>query len=404
MLQHAPHATKAPPPPEPPAFSLIRGGLLFRCCRRAHVSGDALELLHRRVLAFTLLTWLPLCLLSLIDGRAFGGAIKIPFFYDVETHARFLLALPLLIAAEVIVDERISPLIGRFVERRIVRTGDIPAFNAAVTSALRVRDSIALEAPLLILVYTLGLWVSRSAVAPDVATWYTGPADAGSQFSWAGYWYAFVSIPLFQFVLLRWYLRLLIWFRLLWHISRLDLHLTAEHPDGAGGIGFLGRSAYAFSPILFAQGAVVAGMIATRILYEGKTLPAFTMEAVSWIVMMVLFVLGPLVMFTPQLERARRKGQAEYGSLASEYVFAFEEKWLRRGSGRLGGLLGSSDIQSLADLANSHGVVGRMRLVPFGTTDIFTLVLATAAPLLPLALTMFSAEELLHRLLTLFFR
>jgi hypothetical protein len=250
-------------------------------------------------------------------------------------------------------------------------------------------------------VYTLGLWVSRSAVAPDVATWYTGPADAGSQFSWAGYWYAFVSIPLFQFVLLRWYLRLVLWFRLLWHISRLDLHLTAEHPDGAGGIGFLGRSAYAFSPILLAQGVVVAGMIATRILYEGKTLPAFTMEAVSWIVMMVLFVLGPLIMFTPQLERARRKGQAEYGSLASEYVFAFEEKWLRRGSGRLGGLLGSSDIQSLADLANSHAVVGRMRLVPFGTADIIALVVAGGAPLLPLALTMFSAEELVHRLLKL---
>jgi hypothetical protein len=277
----------------------------------------------------------------------------------------------------------------------------MPAFNAAVTSALRVRDSVALEATLLILVYTLGLWVSRSAVAPDAATWYTGPPDAGVQFSWAGYWYAFVSIPLFQFVLLRWYLRLVLWFRLLWHISRLDLHLTAEHPDGAGGIGFLGRSAYAFSPILFAQGAVVAGMIATRILYEGKTLPAFTMEAVSWIGMMVLFVLGPLVMFTPQLERARRKGQAEYGSLASEYIFAFEEKWLRRGSGRLGGVLGSSDIQSLADLGTSHAVVGAMRLVPFGTADIIALVLAAGAPLLPLALTMFSAEELLRRLLKL---
>ena len=74
MLQHAPHATKAPPP-EPPAFSLIRGGLLFRFCRRAHVSGDALELVHRRLLAMSLLAWFPLFLLSILDGRAFGGAV-----------------------------------------------------------------------------------------------------------------------------------------------------------------------------------------------------------------------------------------------------------------------------------------------------------------------------------------
>jgi hypothetical protein len=403
MLQGA-LDVKTVPAPKPPEFSLVCGGPLFRMCRHAHLSGDALELLHRRVLAISLLAWLPLLVLSVIDGRAVAGAVKIPFLYDVETHVRFLLALPLFIIADVIVDEQIRPMPRRFVERRIVRPGDMPAFNAAVTWALRVRDSAAVEATLLLVVYTLGLSVWWGAIAPDAATWYVRPEGTGLSFSGAGYWYAFVSIPLFQFILCRWYLRLALWFWLLWRISRLDLQLTAAHPDGAGGLGFLGISAYAFSPVLFAQGVLLAGLIATRIFYQGRTLPAFELEIVSWIGATVLLILGPLGMFTPLLERTKRKDRAAFGTLASEYVCQFDAKWLRRGPRGMRALLGSSDIQSLADLGNSYGVVSGMRLVPFGKADVTGLIVAAATPLLPLALTMFSVEELLRRLFRLFFR
>jgi len=255
---------------------------------------------------------------------------------------------------------------------------------------------------LLALVYTLGFWLWRTAVAADAATWYAETNATGVHFTRAGYWYTFFSIPLFQFILLRWYLRLLLWFRLLWNISRLDLHLTAAHPDGAGGIGFLGHSAYAFSPILFAQGAVASGMIATRILYTGKTLPAFEMEMLSWIGAAVLFILGPLVMFLPHLDRAWRKGVTEYGALASRYVFRFEERWMHGDPNRTGALLGSPDIQSLSDLATSHQVVNAVSLVPFGKTDVIGLIVAAGAPFLPLTLTMFSAEELFSRMFKLF--
>jgi len=402
MLQQA-SGTRTVPALEPPAFSLVCGGLLFRVCRRAHLSGDSLELLHRRVLVVTLFTWLPLCALSIVDGPGFAGAIKIPFLYDVETHVRFLLALPLLLVAEVVVEERISPLVRRFVEGRIIRTDEMPTFNAAVTSALRARNSVAVEAALLLLVYTLGFWLWRNAIASGASTWYARPDGTRLHFTGAGYWYGFVSIPFFQFILLRWYLRLVLWFRLLWNISRLDLHLTAAHPDGAGGIGFLGHSAYAFSPVLFAQGVLLAGVIATRILYEGQTLPAFEMEVLSAIGAMVLFILGPLVIFAPHLDRAWRRGVAEYGCLANAYIFRFEEKWMRGGPHKTAALLGSADIQALADLATSHQVVSSMRLVPFGKRDVFGLIAAAAAPLLPLTLTMFSAEELIGRLFKLFF-
>ena len=252
----------------------------------------ALELLRRRVVLIALFTWGPLLLLSAIEGGASGGSMKIPFLYDIEAHVRFLVALPALVIAELVVHKRVSPLVRRFVERRIIAPEDLPTFNAAVKSTLRVRNSIVMEVALLILVYTLGLWVWRNQVALGSPTWYAQPDQTGLHFTLAGYWYAFVSIPIFQFILLRWYMRLLLWFRLLWRISRLNLRLTGAHPDRAGGIGFLGKSSYAFGPILFAQGALLSGLIASRVLYEGQSLTSFKMEAGGLIAGMVLFILG----------------------------------------------------------------------------------------------------------------
>ena len=391
-------------PPEPPDFSLVLGGPLFQLYRRTHLSGNSLELLRRRVLAITLFAWLPLLILSVLEGHALGGGMKIPFLHDIEANVRFLVALPVLIIAELVVHRRISPLVRKFVERRIVATEDLPAFDAAVNSALRVRNSIAVEVTLLALVYTVGLWIWRNQIALGAATWYAVPDATHMHLTLAGYWYVFVSIPLFQFILLRWYMRLVLWFRLLWQISRLNLHLSAAHPDRAGGIGFLGSSSYAFGPILFAQGTLLAGLIASRVIYEGHSLLSFKTEAAGFVGFFVLCILGPLLMFTPRLERAQRKGSAEYGLLGNRYVFAFEEKWIRGDVPETSELLGTGDLQSLADLGNSYSVVHEMRIVPFGLHDITRLAGATAAPLLPLMLTILSPQELLARLFKVLFR
>jgi hypothetical protein len=345
---------------------------------------------------------LPLLLLSILDGHG-GKGITIPFMHDVEANVRFLIALPVLIAAEVVVHRRISPLVRRFVERRIVEAEDLPEFNAAVNSALRVRNSVAVESALLVLVYTLGLWIWWNQVALKTDTWYSVSDATHLHLTLAGCWYAFVSVPFFQFILLRWYMRLGLWFRLLWQVSRLNLHLTAAHPDRAGGIGFLGNSSYAFSPILFAQGAILSGLIASRILYEGRSLLSFKMEAAGFIAFFVLCILGPLVVFTPRLTLTKRQGSAEYGLLANRYVFGFEDKWIRGAVPSAEEVLGTGDIQSLADLGNSYSVVREMRIIPFGLEDIARLAGATAAPLLPLTLTVISLEELLSRLVKLIF-
>jgi hypothetical protein len=390
--------------PAPTDFSLVMGGPLFQLCQRAHLSGKGLELVHRQVLVITLLTWLPLLILSSFERHALSGAIRIPFLHDIEANARFLVALPVLIIAEVVVHQRISPLVRRFLDRRIVVAEDLPGFNNAVNSALRARDLFFIEGTLLVLVYTGGLWLWRSQLALSEPTWYAIPQANHLHLTLPGYWYAFVSIPIFQFLLLRWYLRLAIWFRLLWQISRLNLRLSAAHPDRAGGIGFLGKGSYAFAPLLFAQGALLAGLIASRVLYERASLLSFKMEAAGFVVFFVLVILGPLVMFTPKLLAAQRKGSSGYGLLANRYVFGFEDKWIRGCEPETSKLLGTADIQAMADMASVYSNVRQMRLIPFGTDDITRLAATTAAPLLPLALTIFSVPQLLKFVVKIVFK
>jgi hypothetical protein len=126
------------------------------------------------------------------------------------------------------------------------------------------------------------------------------------------------------------------------------------------------------------------------------------MDVVGLIGFFVLFLLGPLTVFTPSLARAKRTGLAEYGKLASAYVTGFETKWLRGQEGE-DQLLGSADIQSLSDLGQSYSIIREMRVVPFGLQDISRLAIATAVPLLPLGLTVFSLEELVTQLVKILF-
>ncbi len=379
-----------------PDFSLVLGGPVYQLFRRAHLSGDALELLYRRVVAIVLVTWIPLLVLALVP-TAGGGTVVVPFLRDLEAQTRFLVALPLLIIAELTVHQRSRIVVRRFLDRRLVRPEDLDRFIAAVNWGLRLRNSVVFEVGLLVVVWTVGHWLWRHYFALATTGWFGTLDSARGQLTPAGYWYAYVSIPVFQFILVRWYFRFFVWYGFLFRVSRLTLHLTATHPDRAGGLSFLGKSAYAFGPVLFAQGALLAGLIATRVLYEGANLLDFKMEAAGMIVFFVVIVLGPLIMFTPQLAYTKRRGLGAYGMLASHYVQGFEEKWIVQNAADREELLGSGDIQSLADLGNSYAIVGDMRLVPFGLTDITRLAATTAAPLLPLGLTVLSFEDLVIR-------
>jgi hypothetical protein len=385
-------------------FSLVLGGPLFQLLRRAHLSGDGLELLKQRILVISLLAWLPLLVLSALEGQALGGRAAVPFLLDLEIHIKFLIIVPLLIVAELVVHQRMRFVVKQFLERHLIPESAMPQFDAAIASAFRLRNSVHGEALLIALVYVVGvLIIWRQYAALATATWYAVPTGDGLKLSVSGMWYSYVSLPIFQFLLMRWYFRIFIWTRFLWKVSRIDLSLIATHPDRVCGLGFLSNTVYAFVPLAVAHGALLAGNIANRIFYVGAALPQFKAEIAIFVVLQLCLALGPLLVFAPQLAEAKRKGNREYGTLAERYVREFDVKWLRGGAPAGEPLVGSGDIQSLADLSNSFEVVRTMRIAPITKEAILRLVAATLAPVVPLALTMMPLEELLKKLLGILF-
>ncbi len=186
-------------------------------------------------------------------------------------------------------------------------------------------------------------------------------------------------------------------------MSRIELQLVPTHPDRAGGLGFLSHTVYAFIPLLIAHGAFLAGLIGNRIFYVGAKLVDFKLEVLALTLFLLCAVLGPLLVFASQLTTAKRKGLGEYGTLAERYVRDFDSKWLRGGVSPDEPLVGSADVQSLADLSNSYDVVRTMRFAPIGKEAIVQLAAATLAPIAPLLLTMMPLEDLLKSLLAVLF-
>ena len=222
------------------------------------------------------------------------------------------------------------------------------------------------------------LWRTHSAI--DATTWYREAVGGQLRPTMAGWWFGCVSLPLVQFILLRWYFRLFIWARFLWHVSRIELRLVPTHPDRAAGLGFVSGVVFAFQPLLLGQGVLLAGAMANKIFHAGAKLPDFKLELIGWVTMMLFFVLGPLLVFAPRLARAKRIGTAEYGALAQRYVRDFDHKWLRGGAAPDEPLLGSADIQSLSDMSNSYDVVKGMKWVPFSKQTVLQLAVISLAP------------------------
>jgi len=383
-------------PPDPKSFSLGPGGPLFRLLCRAHLSDDTLALVKRRVVVISLVAWLPLLVLSALGGRLFGGRVTLPFLWDAEVHIRFLFVIPLFLVAELVVHQRMRPIVNQFLERDLVPRAARARFDAAVASAVRARNSVVAEMVLIALVYIVGVMIVwRHYMTLETPTWYGTPSAHGTTLSLAGNWYGFVSLPIYQFLLVRWFFRLFIWSRFLFQVARIDLNLNPLHPDRAGGLGFLSSVLSAFVPLALAIGGVVAAPLADRIVYSGAKLTEFAQPIGVGVAIVVLLFVGPLLVFAPQIARAKRTGLLEYGAGAQRYVVAFDTKWLRGGAPRDEPFLGTGDIQSLADLSNSFEVVRTMRIAPISRQDLVVIAVAVLVPISPLLLTVMPLDQLL---------
>jgi hypothetical protein len=378
-------------------FSIVAGGPMHQLACRVGLSDANFGRLLRRIAFAIALFWVPLLVLSLIDGRALAGA-GVPFLYDVDTALRYLVALPLMLAAERLLHLRMVAAMGRFQDRHLVVPDAHARFDYILESTRRWISSPIAEGALLAFVYLVGIEVIwRQVSVLELDTWYA--RASGGEFTphLAGYWMAWVSVPLFQFLILRWYYRLFLWLVLLVRLARLPLQLQPLHPDRAGGLGFLSQLSLAFAPLLMAQGTMASGWVAGQIMYSGAMLTDFKLELVAATVISLGFVLLPTAAFAPAMADAKRLGLSAYGCLAVRYAIDFNRKWAGTTANRGASPLGNPDMQSLADIGNAYGTLSGMRVVPFSSRTVLQLGAAFLAPVAPLALTMLSVDELFNR-------
>lgn len=364
-------------------FSLVKGGPYYRLMIFAHLMRPDLSREIRRAAVLAAVAWLPLLILSILEGRAFGAASGMPFIYDAATTVRFLVGIPMLVIAERVVEGRSIGVTRNFIDSGLVRKRDYAEFDGILRQVAAMRNSVVAEVTILLLV-TLSVLFLRVDVSNSLSSWQFVATPAGPQRSLAGWWDVAVSIPIFQFLLWRWLWRYIIWCWFLWRMSRMDLRLFPTHPDGAAGLGFLSIAQTKFWLLIAAFSAMLSANGAVTFLLGRAAFADYKYVLVGYVALTLIIFVGPLFVFSTKLFAVKVKGLLEYGNLAHEYVWLFHRKWVKREVAPSEDIIGSADIQSLADLGTTFGAVRDMRMVPVDLrTTVIPLVLATLVPFAP---------------------
>ncbi len=378
------------------SFSLTQGGLFYRLRFLFGHAQEGRARILRRVLLAIAVAWLPLLVLSMIQGSAYGKQLQIPFLRDFAVNVRFLVALPILILAELRIDREWRLLVLHFLKSGLVKEPELPSFEAVIRRVTRLRDSVLPEAIIAAGAYSSFLFGSRTeALIGNATNWHT----LGTGLSLAGWWFNIISVPLFRFLLLRWIWRLSLWSLFLWQVSQINLRLVATHSDLAAGLGFLSLGQKRFSPIVFAGGAVVASQVGNAIAYDGATLAGMKFIVVGYGVFALILLVLPLLVTTPVLIKTKSEAILSYGALVTSHNQSFAAKWIDGHAPQGHEILGNPDPSSLIDLGSSFQVVQQMKRVPINKSTLTTLAAAAALPMVPLVVLATPADQLMRAVL-----
>lgn len=378
-----------------------RGGPSYRFIHRIVKNWHLGKSIRPRIIAFLLITWMPLLIFALVEGRALGPVPKESLLLDFGTYARFFLAIPLLVVAEIVIGPRLRGAGLQFIQGGFVTPEDYPAFDKAISSVVKWRESYWAEWIILALAL-VGSWflTAETLNGGDIASWRTvlRPSGSGTKISFTGIWYHVVAVPLIQFFWYRWLYRLFIWTKFMWTVSRINLNLVPTHADQAGGLGFLGTAHTSFGILAFGLTSILSAEVAFLLVFENAQIESFKVEYFAVLITVLLIFLGPLLVFVPIMARTRLAWLREYSLLTAKYNRAFHEKWIEGKAPANESLLGSADIQSLADLGNSFEYIRRMKTMPFSIRVIIQLAVIASIPCLPLLIIVFPISKIINLL------
>jgi hypothetical protein len=344
-------------------FHIGEGGLLRRLEARCHLTK-----LPWQILGVVTITWVPIVALGVLGHD--------PLARDLGVHVRLLVAAPVLLYLDLKFPKVCRRTILQLAQQEFIPEAEQPRLTATLRAAARLADSPLPE--LTLAVVSIGLSVvSLLRLVPlgGIAGW-TGLTPVQL-------WYAIVALPLFEFLLLRSLWRWAIWVRVLVGLARIDLDLEPTHPDRCGGIAFLRLPAIEYcAMLLFVVASVVCAMWHSR--FElGATVVSFVPLLLLFAAIAILVAFGPLLMFVPHLERARRAGLADVGGLAAKLGRRFRRRWIRA-TEVAAEADASADAQALAAIGSSYrNSISRLRLLLFDLHDLIILIVATAIPVVP---------------------
>jgi hypothetical protein len=373
---------------------LLGPGLVHHYAARVRLSPPHLGAGHRALL-FATLAWVPLALLTLIEGT-FSGPGWV-FSRDVGAYVRFLLVGPVLVAVGPAVDRRLARTIAHVRFSMLVPPERREAFDAFLVRQRALRLGPGSDAGMLAASYALTLIALLALMGALDQRWIS---PDGRSLTLAGWWCVLVTLPLFFHAMLRWLWRFVIWTAILVRLVTLPLRVLGTHPDCVGGLDPLTRAHHLLLFVPAGVAAMVCGNLANQVLHRGATLEALRTVEGLLVVILAILHLGPLLIFTPALLTARRRASSRYGAVAANHALYLDgeiQKALTASEpsqGRLDGDL----LESEANLAQSFGTITSMRSSLVTRSSLALFALAALGPLLPLELVEVPARQLLQRL------
>ena len=350
------------------------------------------------VAGLVLVTWVPLVVLSAFGDVRSGGRGTLFLLADYTVYVRFLLAVPVLVVAEGVIWPRVFDLFHYLVRGGMVAEAEVPALERLIKGFDALRRSWMMRAAAAFCV-VFGMRFLRTDILSDASAWQFVSSSPGSARSLAGWWHLVVSVPIFQFLVFLWACRYAIWCGFLFRLSRLDLDLLPTHPDRSAGLRPIGQVHQYWAIVVFAVSSLVAVHIGVELLENGRSILDYRLQLAAFLGMSLVVLFAPFLAFSGKLLAARNRGLLEYGRFAAAYTRAFNAKWIDGAPADPDGLLGTGDIQSLADLANSYAVVHEVRLLPFDLVNVMAIVLAVAIPFFPLVFAVLSPIETLKQVI-----
>jgi hypothetical protein len=368
-------------------LSLVRDDLPYRLQRRVGLIPEGGFGIVRRAIFFTLLTWLPLVLWAWFKGRALPGQVAEPLLQHFGIHARFLVAVPLFILGEGTLHALLGRLLPYFVTSGLVPAEGVGRFREIIHGVIQLRNLTRPWLVIAILVAAQAFLDPPSMIAHEL-NWANEGAPGTFKLGFAGWWFHFVSRPVFSVLAAGWLWRLVLLTVLLKRIAGLNLALVPTHPDKTGGLGFLEKLTGAFSLFAFAISAVVASRLAHEVLYHGAHVNELKGVLAVFVAFIVLLCLAPLLVFAGPLTAAKRQALLDYGALVGRHGRLVKRRWIDGAEITDDAVLGAPELGPVADTQALYEAVSNMRAAPVGKAAI----LAIAVPLLIPLLLLFSIE------------